>query len=298
MQIFSLIPRMLLKNVVFALFVLLVSGCVKNNPDPSWLTINQWTLNANPNLSGAEGELTQNFSEAWVYINDECVGVFELPVKIPILKTGSVNVKVYPGIKDNGISGTKRIYPFCNVFQQTIDLAANQTVSINPITSYVSSTNFIIEDFEGANVMLENDPNTSMANYFISNQNLQPFNGNAYAKVNLNAMDSIWIAYTTFGSYHSKGKEVYLEIDYYTTNRIVTGLIAISPSGIRKNTNIQLNKSTPETVKWKKIYISLKELIGASDANAYFDHSFEAFKESGMANTEIRIDNVKVVYFQ
>lgn len=298
MRIFSLILRMLLKNVVFALFVLLVSGCVKNNQDPSWLIINQWTLNANPNLSGSEGELTQNFSEAWVYINDECVGVFELPVKIPILKTGSVNVKVYPGIKDNGISGTKRIYPFCNVFQQTIDLSANETVSLNPVTSYVSSANFIIEDFEGANVLLENDPNTSMTNYFISNQNLQPFNGNAYAKVNLNAMDSIWIAYTTFGSYHSKGKEVYLEIDYYTTNRIVTGLIAISASGIKKNTNIQLNKSTPETVKWKKIYISLKELIGASDANAYFDHSFEAFKESGMANTEIRIDNIKVVYFQ
>lgn len=298
MGIFTLIPRMLFKNVVFALLLLLVSGCVKNNPDPSWLYIDKWTLNANPNLSGAEGELTQNFSEAWVYINDECVGVFELPVKIPLLKTGSVNVKVYPGIKDNGISGTKRIYPFCNVFQQTIDLTANETVSLNPVTSYVSSANFIIEDFEGANVLLENDPNTSMTNYFISNQNLQPFNGNAYAKVNLNAMDSIWIAYTTFGSYHSKGKEVYLEIDYYTTNRIITGLIAISPSGIKKNTNIQINKSSPETVKWKKIYISLKELIGASDANAYFDHSFEAFKESGMGNTEIRIDNVKVVYFQ
>lgn len=294
----TLTTRMLFKNAVFALLLILVTGCVKNNPDPSWLYVGKWTLNANPNLSGAEGELTHNFSEAWVYVNDECVGVFELPVKIPILKTGSVNVRVYPGIKDNGISGTKRIYPFCNEFQQSVELVANQTVSLNPTTAYLSTTNFIIEDFEGANVMLENDPNTSMANYFISNQNLQPFNGNAYAKVNLNAMDSIWIAYTTFGSYHAKGKEVYLEIDYYTTNRIITGLIAISPNGIKKNTNIQLNKSTPETVKWKKIYISLKELIGASDANAYFDHSFEAFKESGMANTEIRLDNLKVVYFQ
>lgn len=286
------------KNAVFATFFFLLSGCVKNNPDPSWLYINKIALNANPNLSGAEGELTQNFSEAWVYVNDECVGVFELPVKIPILKTGSVNIKVYPGIKDNGISGTKRIYPFCNVFEQTAELVMNETVSLNPTTNYVASTNFIIEDFEGANVMLENDPNTSLANYFISNQNLEPFNGNAYAKVNLNAMDSIWIAYTTFSSFHAKGKEVYLEIDFYTTNRIVTGLIAISPNGIKKNTNIQLNKSTPETVKWKKIYISLKELIGSSDANAYFDHSFEAFKESGMANTEIRLDNLKVVYFQ
>ena len=65
----------------------------------------------------------------------------------------------------------------------------------------------------------------------------------------------------------------------------------------REVINLLLFKSTPENVKWKKIYIDLKELIGASDANAYFDHSFEAFKEAGIANTEIRIDNLKVVYF-
>lgn len=294
----TLTTRMLFKNAVFALTISLLTGCVKNNPDPSWLYIDQWALVSNPNLSGTEGELTHNFSEAWVYINDQCVGAFELPVKIPILKSGTVNVKVYPGIKDNGISGTKRIYPFCNVHEQTVNLVQNQTCTLSPTTSYVSSTHFIIEDFEGANVLLENDPNTSMASFFTSNQALQWFNGNSYAQVNLNTMDSIWIAYTTFHSYHAKGKEVYLEMDYYTTNRVVTGLIAISPNGIKKNTNIQLNKSTPQTVKWKKIYISLKELIGASDVNAYFDHSFEAFKESGVANTEFRLDNLKVVYFQ
>ena len=285
------------KTIFFFACISLLSGCVKNNPNPSWLYIGSWTLNANPALSGAEGELTQNFSEAWVYVDDACVGVFELPVKIPLLKSGSVNIKVYPGIKNNGISATKRIYPFCNVHEQQVQLVQNQTTTIQPTTSYVSSALFTIEDFEGANVLLENDPNTSMASYALSNLNLQPFNGNAYAKVDLNATDSIWVAYTTFGSYLPKGKEVFLEIDYYTTNRIVTGLLAISPGGIKKNTNIQLNKSTPENVKWKKIYIDLKELIGASDANAYFDHSFEAFKEAGMANTEIRIDNLKVVYF-
>ncbi|MBM3164642.1 MAG: hypothetical protein FJZ80_04175 [Bacteroidetes bacterium] len=290
--------RMVFKNVVFAAVFLAISGCVKNNPDPSWLSVGKWTLNANPNLSGAEGELSHNLSEAWVYVDDQCVGVFELPVKIPLLKSGSVNVKVYPGVKINGISSTKRIYPFCKVFEQTVNLVKKQTVTLSPATSYNSYANFIIEDFEGANVLLDNDPNTSIANYFINNQSLQWFNGNAYAQVNLNAADSIWIAYTTFNSFHAKGKEVYLEIDYYTTNRIITGLIAISPGGIKKNTNIQLNKSTPENVKWKKIYIDLKELIVASDANAYFDHSFEAFKEPGMANTLIRIDNVKVVYFQ
>ena len=297
MATFSFSQRMFFKNAVFALCLMLLSGCIKNNPNPSWLYISPWTLNANPSLSGAEGELTQNFSEAFVYVDDACVGVFELPVKIPLLKSGNVNIKVYPGIRNNGIAATKRIYPFCAVYEKTITLVQNQLSTLNPTTNYTGSTHFITEDFEGANVLLENDPNTSIANFFISNQSLQWFNGNSYAKVNLNATDSLWIAYTIFHSYLPKGKEVFLELDYYTTNRVVTGLIAISPNGVKKNTNIQLNKSTPETVKWKKIYIDLKELIGASDASAYFDHSFEAFKEAGMDNTEIRLDNIKVIYF-
>lgn len=293
----TFLSRMIFKNFVFASILLLLHGCVKNNPDPSWLYIDNWTLNANPELSGAEGELSQSLTEAWVYINDKCIGAFELPVKIPILEKGTVNLKVYAGVRNNGISNTKKIYPFCTVYESTINLVQNQTVNIQPVTKYHASTHFIIEDFEGANVLLENDPNTSMANFVLDNFDLQPFNGNAYAKVALNSTDSIWVAYTTFASYLPKGKDVYLELDYYTTNNVVTGLLAISPSGIKKNTNIQLNKSKPASVKWKKIYIDLKELIGASDASAYFDHSFEAWKESDLATSEIRIDNIKVVYF-
>jgi len=296
MNFLSFLLRMNFKNFVFALCMLLLQGCVKNNPDPSWLYIDEWTLIANPELSGAEGELSQSLTEAWVYINGNCVGVFELPIRIPLLETGSVEVNIYPGVRVNGIAATKKIYPFCSVYNSNITLIQNQTVTLTPVTKYVSNAQFIIEDFEGANVMLENDPNTSMANFILDNTDLQAFNGNTYAKVDLNSSDSIWVAYTTFGSYLPRGKEVYLEIDYYTTNRVVTSLLAIAPSGLKKNPNIQLNKSNPETVKWKKMYIELRELIGASDANAYFDHGFEAWKESSLENTEIRIDNIKVVY--
>ena len=78
MDFLTLLLRMNFKNFVFALTILLLQGCVKNNPDPSWLYIDKWTLVANPELSGAEGELSQSITEAWVYINDNCVGVYEL----------------------------------------------------------------------------------------------------------------------------------------------------------------------------------------------------------------------------
>lgn len=289
----------MIKSLLYSLCfsILCLTACIKNNPDPSWIYIDKWTLQANTNLGGNEGELTHNFTNAWVYINDVCLGVFELPVKIPVLKSGNVNFKIYPAVIVNGISATKKIYPFCQVYSMDGTLTQNQVTVINPVTQYVTITNFIKEDFEGTNVSFENDPNTSSASFLLDNFQVQPFNGNYYARVQLNAMDSMWVAYTTFNSYIPKGKEVFLEMDYYTTVPILTGLISISPSGIIRSPNIQVNKQDTSQVKWKKIYIELKELIGASATGSYFDHSFEAFFDENQTNAQILIDNLKIVYF-
>ena len=97
----------------FSLILLLsFTACVKNNPDPSWLEVTAWTLQSNIDLSGDEGELSHNITEAWVLIDDKVIGVFQVPFKIPILKDGMCNIKIYPAIKNNGISATKKIYPF------------------------------------------------------------------------------------------------------------------------------------------------------------------------------------------
>jgi len=84
------------------LIFFIVSSCVKNNPDPSWLEVNEWQLNSNIALSGLEGELTESITNAQVYIDDELIGIFEVPFRIPILKSGAVNVKVYPVVINNG----------------------------------------------------------------------------------------------------------------------------------------------------------------------------------------------------
>ena len=57
--------------VLFFSSVFMFSSCVKNNPDPSWLQVNDWTLESNIALSGEEGELTQNMTNAKVFVNDQ-----------------------------------------------------------------------------------------------------------------------------------------------------------------------------------------------------------------------------------
>ena len=281
----------------FLLLLLGFTACVKNNPDPSWLEVTAWTLQSNIDLSGDEGELSHNITEAWVLIDDKVIGVFQVPFKIPILKDGMCNIKIYPAIKNNGISATKKIYPFLEVYEVNQTLTKNQTLTLNPVTKYKSVTQFWIEDFEGVNISLTDDPNTSLSNYEIVNENLQPFNGNLYAKISLNSDDSLWVANTETQLSISKGREAYLEIDYHNTNSLTTGLIYVSPAGVTNNINIRLNAQNPETVVWKKIYIELRELIGASPNSSNFLQSFSCYLDPGQISTEILIDNIKVVYF-
>lgn len=284
----------------FFLTVFIVIGCVKNNPDPSWLEVKEWTLQSNTGLSGSEGELTQNLSEAWVYINDEVIGVFEVPFKIPILKSGSVNIKIFPAVKNNGISATKKIYPFLEVFELNADLIKNQTLTLNPITKYKSITQFWIEDFEDPlNVKIDVDQNTSaILSVPTSNVNLQPFNGNFYGKINLNTTDSSWIASTRDQLSIQKGKEAYLEVDYYNTNSMLTGVLYVNPdNSTTNNPHITLTPQDISSIRWKKIYIDLKELIGYSPNGSNILQSFIATLDEGKIEGEIRIDNIKVVYF-
>lgn len=281
--------------LVFSLGILL-SACLKNNPDPAWLEINEWTLLSNPDLIGVEGELTHNFTEAAVYINDENIGIFEVPFKIPILKSGNVNIKIYPVIKNNGISATKKIYPFVTVFEINETLTENQTLTINPTTKYNSLTNFWIEDFEGSAIHIDTDP-TSKTSMITGNDPIILTWGNNYGRVNLDAVDSTWIAYVHDDLNLPKGQEVYLELNYYNTNSVTTGLIAIGPNGIIPNPYIRLNSQNSSSVKWKKIYIDLREIVSNSANAAYFKPSFQAYLDNGNTQGEIILDNIKVVHF-
>jgi hypothetical protein len=274
---------------------LMLNSCIKNNPDPAWIEVNEWTLASNPNSQYPTGELTHNFTDAWVYVNDEVVGVFEVPFKIPILKSGLVNIKIYPTVRNNGISATKKIYPFVDVYELNAELIPNEVLTLNPVTKYKEAVQFWLEDFEDAAIKIQDDP-VSLANITKGNTPSILQWGNFYGRVDLNSLDSTWSAYSD-NMVLPKGQEVYLEIDYYNTNSFITGLIWISSSSIVNNPHILLNGQEPTQVKWKKVYIDLKELVSNSQSAEYFKQSFETKLNSEMSNSFIVMDNIKVVHF-
>jgi hypothetical protein len=282
---------------ILFLIPLLFSSCIKNNPDPIWLYIDAWTLEDNTTIE--EGALSQQFTDAWVYVDNDLMGVFELPVKIPILKTGTMEVKVFPTIHNNGISATKKIYPFVDLYRETIAFKQNQVDTIKPVTRYKEGLNFWIEDFEEAGPQIENDPNSqTVIAQGTDAAILGPNNGNYYGYVKLNKIDSTWIANTNGQWLLPRGQEIYLEIDFRSTNSIVTGLIELSSTTVKNHINIQLNPQEVGQEKWKKIYIDLKELVSNLQSAEYFEISFVSFLDQDQTTTDVVIDNIKLVHFK
>jgi hypothetical protein len=164
----------------------------------------------------------------------------------------------------------------------------------------VFTNTFSIEDFEDPlNLNILVDQNTSaIKSTPTSNIDLQSFNGNFYGLIQLNPTDSSWIASTQNQLAIAKGREAYLEVDYYNSNSITTGLIYVKPDNSTvNNPNIRLQAQDQSSIRWKKIYIDLKELIGYSPNGSNFLQSFIAYLDEGKSEGEIRIDNIKVVYF-
>ncbi len=282
-------------------FVLLsfgLSSCVKNNPLPVWFEINNWTLNANPNPDTPTGELTNNFSDVWVYVDGKVIGVFELPCKIPVLVSGNCKVTLYPAIKNNGIASTKKIYPFLEPFETTLDLAEGETYTFNPTTRYYSNTKFWIEDFESSTIKFVKDVSVSSPNLDLeveTNSAIGPWG--SYGHLSLNTTDSLWVGVTDQMLLPKSGAEVYLEFDYKNTNSILTGMLEMQVGGTIVDHGGYTASRQKSDVKWKKIYIDLKEVVSNTPNAFFYKQYLRTLLDPGVNSSEVYIDNIKVVHF-
>jgi hypothetical protein len=111
--------------------------------------------------------------------------------------------------------------------------------------------------------------------------------------------DSIWTAYTDAQMDLPKGSaEVYLEIEYKTTNNLLTGVLGITLPGTKKiNPYIQLNAQSATDATWKKIYLDLKEIVSSSTTADYFEQYLQAKIDDGKLESDIYIDNYKIIHF-
>ncbi|MDG0974574.1 MAG: hypothetical protein P8O07_10495 [Crocinitomicaceae bacterium] len=284
------------KLIGHLLTLLILFSCAKEQPKVSWLKIESFQLEENLFAQNDQGELSHALTEAFVNMDGQYLGAFQLPIKIPIIGEGQHEIVILPGIINNGISDTKKRYPFVEPYTVSVNLLLEDTISITPITRYYAQTKFLIEDFENAVLKIETD-GASQAIIEKENDPAVLQWGNSYGVILLNPTDSLFIGYTNFGqSLPKQGAEVYLEMDYMNTNSMLTSVLSYSSTTFNDDIHIQINPQEEPPV-WKHIYLDLKEIVSfRMNANTN-EQGFTALLDEAGTSKYIYIDNLKVVYY-
>lgn len=279
----------ILSGLVAATF----SGCESfDKPEeiPSYIYVTSWSLNTDP---GNEGENTHKFVDAWVYMDNNLIGAFELPAYIPILAEGEHDFRIRPGIMNNGISDERKTYPFCTDDEITLTLIRDSVITINPETEYKSGANFIIEDFESASVIYS----ASASSDTVMTDEPGGPTGDFGKIVTTTSQD--YVRVVTNGNYilPQSGNRVFLELDYYTNVELRVGVIAETGQG--DNTHYNRTIITPtdnDGTSWNHIYIELTDQISSEFLTNQFEIFIEFNKLGAGYISETGLDNIKVVY--
>jgi hypothetical protein len=281
-----------LLSIILGIFVgINFSSCSKKDLEatiPSYIAIDDISLTT---TYVSEGTNSEKITDAWVFINDDLIGVYELPAKIPILKEGSYDLKIYAGIKENGISGTRSRYLFYTPHEEKITLIKDKVLTISPQVTYTSSTNFVwLEDFENASLSFTYDANSHT---MIDKVTTEVFEGVNSGKVFLSStMDFFEMHSPSFTSLPTNGDLIYLELNFKTNEPILMGIYADTD----QLAHVYLNTST----SWNKIYINLTDIIGskpyASSYKLFFGMQDSPSNPFGVSNPEFYIDNIKLIH--
>ena len=131
------------------------TGCSWLDKDieiPSFIRIESFDFQALP----GEGTSSSKIVDAWVFVNGQKIGAFQLPATIPVLASGNSEVIVFPGIELNGTAATRAVYTFYNQYSVRVELFPDSVLLLNPQIDYVDNLNFeFIEDFESAGIVFE-----------------------------------------------------------------------------------------------------------------------------------------------
>ncbi|NQV52973.1 MAG: hypothetical protein HQ500_07305 [Flavobacteriales bacterium] len=291
--------------LVALLALIAVSSCDlvdRDEPSPAWITIDSMAMVDNPNVD--EGALSQDISDAWVFIDDELIGIFELPADIPVLDEGKHKLLVGPGIKVSTVSTLRDNYLFYNAHQQDVTLTPGEKVSITPTISYRDEGNnfkyIVVEEFEDAFIELNPNDNTDAEIKRTTDGEYVKYGFGAGLIEITDTTKAAWIRTSEDFVLPQLGKIVYLEVDYYTQYELVVGIHINQNVLADQNVNyLVLKASQSEEVEWKKAYVALTSVLSEpADMESVYLYFLPDIQSSNRESGIVLLDNIKILYQQ
>ena len=275
-----------MKEITYLLILFGLFSCQKED------TVNIPTYLKIDNIALDEGNTTSNITDAWVYINGQLQGVYELPAKFPVLEQGNTDIKVYAGIKNNGIAAERAIYPFYNPYSINAKLSINSTTEINPIINIKENIDEQFDHF---------DPSYS----FNADTCFQVLSGGPYGKfgsLSLSDSDSILITEInyqdfplSFDNVPQQGSPTYMELDYKNNTSFLVGMYINSPNSPTLEKGLLWINPKED---WNKIYIDLTQTVSEAIGAETFSIFIKMQRDSNLDENKLDFDNIRIIHYE
>ncbi len=266
------------------------TACNDSEPLPALLQIDTMQVQINSSL---EGSGSHNIKSVVVFVNEQSLGLFDLPVTVPVLATGEAEVTLQAYI--DAFANNRKAYPFYSLDQFTVNLTPLETSVVNGTIAYRDNAFFAFNtDFEVSSNFEDTDQNNTLLQ-LTSNQNLV-YEGVRSAKVELNEANTLF-SIQTIDYYTLPGNNtpVYLELNYRCSAPFQIAIEAIKDN----STQIiwpEIYINTKEN--WNKVYIELTETVSNLALENFTSYKIIFRGELADEDTEATFywDNIKLIY--
>ena len=275
-----------MKKITYLLILLVFASCQKEDAVgiPAYIKIE--------NIYLGENDSNSTITDAWVYVNGQLQGVYELPAKFPVLEEGNANIKVYAGIKNNGIASDRVIYPFYSSDTTNKVLTINASTEIYPTVNIKENIDGQFDDFDNGYS-------------FNSDTCFQVLSGGPYGKygsLSLSDSDSILITEInyqdfplSFENVPQQGSPTYLELDYKSNTTFLVGIYINSTNSPTLEKGLLWINPKED---WNKIYIDLTQTVSEAIGAETFSIFIKMQRDSNLDENKLDFDNIRIIHYE
>lgn len=271
--------------------VFLSTGCADDASEvPSFIKID--TVIVDSVDYSQYGSIRHKINFAFVYIDDNFQGAYQLPAKFPVIGEGPKKISIHAGVAEFGNGSTITPYIFYKPYTINDTLVLQDTLALIPHVQYDTISNLVyhIQDFDanfGSDFVLTSSNGNYIYNYDDSDPAAEGLCGYMYMGSADSSGTICSIESGVAMNVPKGGVGYFLEIDYKCNSPFYFDIK--TSSGYRSI--IGFNTKTT----WNKAYINITYAIDVTPGTDV-KLIFKMNRDEAILDQEVLIDNIKLIY--
>ena len=144
--------KFLYTPIVLLLIVFCVNSCNLINPTepvPTYVHVDSFSFTDDTVRMGTN---SAKITCVYVYLNNQSIGIFDLPITFPVLLDNKSKLQLSPGYDFNGLAGVPTLQPMYQAWSDSISPVPGKTITVKPTSKYLPGVEVKYNvDFESRN---------------------------------------------------------------------------------------------------------------------------------------------------